>query len=362
MLARTSFTMIAALAGAAVWSVIAVLAGTGHAPFGIIELLFLFAPLVIVPLGMEVDRSVIPEARGPLHDFAVRLQPVAAAMAIIAFWLPPGQRAAGLSLAWAGVCAVAAGSSAAAVFRRRFSLPGLLAHVGRFDLLIGAAWLLMSRMGVHPQKYQEPIVLLTAVHFHYSGFGLATIAAVTLHTARARGWNSRFLTLSSTIVVFLPFCIAAGFVFSPTLKVASAVAFALSLATLAVILLRRSSRLVSRHARRFLTVASALVMVGMTLAVVYAVGEYVGHNSLVIPQMASTHGVLNGLGFILLGLLGWLAELHRSEGQAYGTPDRIQSPPSRLDATAKPPWPAGIQSTGHDCKALLFPARDFYDR
>jgi len=26
--------------------------------------------------------------------------------------------------------------------------------------------------------------------------------------------------------------------------------------------------------------------------------------------MASTHGLLNRLGFVLLGLLGWLVELH----------------------------------------------------
>src|SRR5438477_12241171 len=45
-----------ATAGAAVWAGIAVLARMGIARLGAIELLFLFAPLVIVPLGMELGR------------------------------------------------------------------------------------------------------------------------------------------------------------------------------------------------------------------------------------------------------------------------------------------------------------------
>ncbi len=46
------------LAGAAVWAGIAVLARMGIARVGAIELLFLFAPLVIVPLGMELSRVI----------------------------------------------------------------------------------------------------------------------------------------------------------------------------------------------------------------------------------------------------------------------------------------------------------------
>src|SRR5580700_2989743 len=45
-----------ATAGAVVWAGIAVLARMGIARLGAIELLFLFAPLVIVPLGMELGR------------------------------------------------------------------------------------------------------------------------------------------------------------------------------------------------------------------------------------------------------------------------------------------------------------------
>jgi len=55
--------------------------------------------------------------------------------------------------------------------------------MARIDLAVGGAWLVASRLGMRPMGIQEPIVLLTAVHFHYAGFATATIAAATLRFA-----------------------------------------------------------------------------------------------------------------------------------------------------------------------------------
>ena len=60
-----------ATAGAAVWAGTAVLARMGIARLGGIELLFLFAPLVIAPLGMELGRVL--GASGRLEEIARRL-------------------------------------------------------------------------------------------------------------------------------------------------------------------------------------------------------------------------------------------------------------------------------------------------
>ncbi len=363
MLKKTmSRNMLSGLAGAAVWAGVAVLAGTHHAPFGIIELMFLFAPLVIVPLGLELGGALGPGEWGILDHVATRLQPLAAALVVVAFWLPPGRWAAALSLPWVCVCGLVALASASTLLRRHdLSLPSILAHVGRFDLVVGAAWLLMSRMGMHPQGFQEPIILLTAVHFHYSGFGLATIAAATVQTARLRSWRSWLLGRAATLAVFLPFLLAAGFVFSAALKVASAVALAFGVMTLAALLFRLSFGLVSWTARLYLRMASAFVLIGMVLAIIYALGDYLGRDWLVIPQMASTHGVWNGLGFILLALLGWLAEVHDSAAE--GHRDSLKSEdalPSRVAQRRSATTQAGLVEL--NCEDLTFTARDFYDR
>jgi hypothetical protein len=38
------------------------------------------------------------------------------------------------------------------------------------------------------------------------------------------------------------------------------------------------------------------------------IGDWLKQDWLVIPRMASTHGLLNALGFSLLGILGWVIE------------------------------------------------------
>ena len=88
--------------GAFLWAGVAVLARIGIAPIGAIELMFVFAPLVIVPLGMELARVLGNDT--PPARLARRVQPVAAALALVAMWLPPGRLAACLAGAWMVVC------------------------------------------------------------------------------------------------------------------------------------------------------------------------------------------------------------------------------------------------------------------
>jgi YndJ-like protein len=61
-------------------------------------------------------------------------------------------------------------------------------------------------------------------------------------------------------------------------------------------------------ARGFLRASSAAVVIGMALAGTYALGDYLERDWLLIPGMTSTLGLLNGLGFVMFGLLGWPVE------------------------------------------------------
>jgi len=99
-----------ATAGAAAWAGIAVLARMGIARVGAIELLFLFAPLVIVPLGMELGRMM--GSGGRLAEIARRLQPAGAAFAVAAMGMGPGRKAGLLALGWLVVCLLVAGTGA----------------------------------------------------------------------------------------------------------------------------------------------------------------------------------------------------------------------------------------------------------
>ena len=321
-----------ATAGAAAWAGIAVLARIGIVRVGIIELLLLFAPLVIVPLGVELGRvrgevesdasRLMPSPH--LVNLAQLLQPLGAAFAIVAMWLPPGESAALAALAWLLVCGLMATAGLIElrdILRSRKELeasPGgeamaasrisnIAAAIAKLDLAVGGAWLVASRLGMRPFGIQEPIGLLTAVHFHYAGFATAMIASATLRYAESRK-QQHWLARVVMAVALLPFAVAAGFVFSRVLKMAAGLAFSASVVVLAVYIWNYSARAAEDAARRFLRGASGAVFIAMGLSAAYVIADFVNSDMLPIPRMASTHGVLNGLGFCLWGLLGWLVE------------------------------------------------------
>jgi YndJ-like protein len=333
-----------ATAGAVVWAGMAVLARMGIARVGAIELLFLFAPLVIVPLGMELGRGI--GGAGRLEEWGRRLQPMGAGFAVVAMWLPLGRRAAAVSLGWMVICLLMAGGGVVGLVRALWadadrSVRATLA-IARIDLMVGGAWLVASRLGMRPMGIQEPIGLLTAVHFHFAGFATATIAAATLQFAgrahipsteistqqvpplRSRSLASvgmtgirerlrgdvelRWLRPVVWLVVGLPIVVAVGFVISPAVKMVAAVLFSASVAALAIAVRACGRKADDITARVLLQVAAGAVFASMVLSAAYAVADFAGSDALTIPQMARTHGVLNAVGFCLTGLLGWLVE------------------------------------------------------
>ncbi len=309
-----------ATAGAAVWAGIAVLARIGVARLGAIELLFLFAPLVIVPLGMELGRVL--GCGGRFLELARRLQPAGAALAVVAMWLPPGRRAGFAALGWLLICVLMAGAGVVDLVRELWADAGggpfdfrsgqvrgtrVAMGIARVDLAVGGAWLVASRLGMRPMGIQEPIALLTAVHFHFAGFATAMIGAATLRFAERRGEHA-WLKALVLIVVGLPFVVAAGFVISPVVKMAAALLFSLSVAGLAIFVRSYGRTAKNATARIMLQVAAGAVFAGMVLSGMYAAADYLGSDGLTIPQMARTHGILNAIGFCLPGLLGWLVE------------------------------------------------------
>ncbi len=313
-----------ATAGAAAWAGLAVLARMGIARVGAIELLFVFAPLVIVPLGMELLRGIA--ATGALDELARRLQPFGAGLAVVAILLPPGRKAAFLALGWLVVCVLMGGSGMMGLARAPWLDAGggaratytlatcsrttwIVICIARMDLAVGGAWLVASRLGMRPMGIQEPIGLLTAVHFHFAGFATAIIGVATLRFAE-KSAPHKWLRRLVLMVAVLPAVVATGFVISPVLKMGAAVLFSASVAALAIAVRDYGRKAHDATARIFLQVAAGAIFMGMVLSGAYAVADYMGSDALTIPEMARTHGILNAVGFCLAGLLAWLVENH----------------------------------------------------
>lgn len=347
------YAAIVSLFGAAVWATAATLAGLHRVRLGIIELLFLFAPLVIVPLGTELARVLEFLAETPISILMRVFQWFAALAVCASLWIPPGRTAVILSLLWLVACVLRLCSRVIKRPHAPYSLLSFLLDVAHFDLVLGASWFVVSRAGWRPMGFQEPIILLTAVHFHYSGFATAVIAVSTLSFARSRVSSGTSLRLLIVLAVLLPFAVATGFVFSPFLRFAAAMALAIVITGLAGIMFRGARGFRSTPARIYLRSAACAAVAAFTLAALYAIGDYFYKDWITIPGMANSHGVLNGLGFVLLGLLGWLTELHAVDTS------NGQDVRRRIGVYAHS---REHRPTMHPATLPEFVARDLYDR
>ena len=259
---------------------------------GLMELMFLLAAWVIVPLGLKF----LPE-RAPLR-LAKKLQPAAAALATISFFLPKGLLAAGLAVPWLGLNGlVALGGLFALRSSFQSGIPGILLLAAMVFPPVGGVNLVASRLGYSLGGFPEPIVLLAAIHFHYTGFAAPLLASLSSRSLLAR--------ISGLGLVGGTPLLAAGFIFSPILKAVGVGILCASVVGLAVGQLTQVPVLPDRRRRILLVASSLAVIAGMVLAGIYEHGFYTGRTWISIPTMAWSHGILNGLGFSLLGLLAW---------------------------------------------------------
>ena len=285
------------LPGAAACAVLALVSALGLAPLGLLELLFLLAAWVIAPLGLDF----VPDA--PPVRLARKLQPVAAALATISFFLPAGVPAALLAVPWAvfnGLVALGGLMVLKEAFRG--GIPSLLIVSAMMFPPVGGVNLVSFRLGHPLAGFPLTIILLTAVHFHYTAFAAPILAALT---SRALSGPMAILARAAGIgLVGGTPLLAAGFLFSPALKIVSVGILVVSVLCAAATQIASLRNLAGRS-RGLLLVSSLAVIAGMCLAAVFEHGVATGRTWLSIPEMAWSHGLLNGIGFSLCGLLAY---------------------------------------------------------
>ena len=345
-------------AGAIIWAAIALLAGWHRARFGLIELLFLFAPLVVVPLGLQLVQvfAAYPDSR-----FAKALgiaQLPATLAASLAFWFAPGRNAGAVSSIWLLYCVLLGYERLRQSLKAEHTSFSWLLNIAYLDLIVGAAWLVISRSGLRPFGFQEPIILLTAIHFHYSGFATVLIASATLREFERRRIDLIGLHQLVWLIALLPYALAAGFVFSPWLRMISTIALSTSVTALAIISWWLAGDMRSQPARIYLRSAGITAAIAFSLAGLYAFSEFFGKDWITIPAMANSHGVLNALGFVQMSMLGWLIEYHHTDAVGTTKPKEFLARNRRRPEgfAVLPNIPAG----GHSVPEFV--ARDFYDR
>lgn len=309
------------LLGAIVWCGLLAAARMHRLELDWIDLLFLFAPLVIVPLGLELTSRIERGVAPPLPERIARLiQLSCALLVVVSLCLDRGILAASLSVAWLLFCGMLALGGLIRLRRGAFRRIDSAFPVVAFVFLpVGAAWLVASRLGLTPIGFQEPIVLLTAVHFHYAGFAaplLARSSRLALGGSRIPSTCAALLNVVAAGVLAGPALLAAGFVIGPRLKLAAALVLATSEIGLALSFVLALWHVSQLAARFLIALAAASVAFAMILAALWAVGEYPLQPFVHLAEMARLHGTANAFGFTLCGLLGWTLAAKVAEGRS----------------------------------------------
>jgi hypothetical protein len=262
--------------------------------------------LVAVPLAMQ--RLDGGRSRTAAKLLALVRWGLAPASVLAAFSLAagPSPEAAGLTGPWlvmAGACVVVAGLRFLADPDRL--RPGsdhaVLASCGY--LLVGAVALAANRMGAGLLGFGEPLVLLTAVHFHTAGF--------VLLVAGAEAWRARptrWLELGLVAVVVGTPLTALGFFGLPPLNWAGAVLVAGGGLLIGFGHLAAAGR-VAGPARWLLRLAGVALLCSMPLAAAYATANVAGIAGPDLELMARVHGTVNVLGFAIPATAGWVLAL-----------------------------------------------------
>jgi hypothetical protein len=293
------------LFGVAVWLLLAAGTWVGRFRLEFVEILFLTATWVVVPAGTRL----VPK----LHNSMLRRwgvmgawpQFLAAALATLSFLLPQGRNAGLLAAAWLLVCVAWAldGLLRILEFRAR-SFTQLCFAAGEMYLAVGGAWLAASRLGMQPAGFAEPIVLLTAVHFHFAGFLCCVFAGRTYQRIRDKRWAGPIRNaLLGTVLG--PGLLAIGFMVGPKVKLLAAMLVVIGQCGLAVGMTRVAWENIRSVSGIALQASAICVVAGMALAALWALGEYPLHPFADLSRMERIHGTLNAIGFGALGLIGW---------------------------------------------------------
>ena len=275
------------LVGLLVWS-----AAMVALPAPIAARILLLAPLVVVPrlVPLLPGRPWIGRLAGwPTLLVALPL--------VIAFGLPSGPLAGAFALPWFGLAltgalaAVLHGLSHLPSILRPRQMPDLAVDIALGFWAVAAIFTLLDRFGIET-GFSPTIVLLTATHFHFAGFGLLGLASLLV---RSRPWLRASLV---GFIIGIPLT-AIGFVLaSDAINALGALLVGLSGIGVGIALLTLPT---SGKARWLSQLAGAGLLIGMPMGIAWSLAILSGQTFLDLDTMIRTHGALNATA-VLLGV------------------------------------------------------------
>jgi hypothetical protein len=181
----------------------------------------------------------------------------------------------------------------------RRDLPGMARVSAAGFLVVGAVFFVIHRQGIAFGGMPEHILQLTAVHFHFTGYGLGLMAGTLAAQPSRLGGIGVAVLVGGMIVTPI------GFLTVPAVQALGAILVVAALLLMAVGTVTVLGRIGSGPARRLLFVSSVFAWLVGGMAAVYAISELFGRPAIRLVLMAGLHGTFAAVGVVFCGLLGW---------------------------------------------------------
>lgn len=273
----------------------------GASSFDLVEAVLLLSVLVFVPIAYWLIYTTKRDGSPLLfHRSIVQCFPMAAGSAVITFLFD----IAWLALVWwlYGIL-LALFAIVKCLERGCRPLHELAIDSGFMYLSIGGFWVYASVAQLEIMNFSQEIVLLTAVHFHYSSFIIPIVAGLL---GRLYVRNRSIFNTMLIIIIVSPLTVAVGITYSRVIEWLAVCLYFISLYMYGYFVLTTAFR--NRLAKGFVVVSALILLVTISFSLIYAYGRLQHSFTISIETMVWIHGVTNAFGVVLGALIGWSLE------------------------------------------------------
>ncbi|MBD3858490.1 YndJ family protein [Bacillus sp. 28A-2] len=267
----------------------------------IAEFFVLLAILFFLPAVIHFfDQEEKKRQQEVLIGFIMKAFPVAALCATGAFIYHSAWLAAG----WLFYTIILALFGFARLLKRgTFPLHELMIDGAFIYIALGGLWFWLYTADIQVMTFSPLIVLLTAIHFHYSAFFIPIFYGLL---GRQRKTETVLYKAGGWVMLLSPVMIAAGISFSRLFDTFSVILYVIALYLYGILCMKTRFR--STVAKGLVVFSSCVLMGTIVLSLLYSAGMLMRVTYISIDQMIWFHGSINACFVILPGLIGWLIE------------------------------------------------------
>ncbi|MEY8752135.1 YndJ family protein [Alkalicoccobacillus gibsonii] len=284
--------------GCIIWAMFAIWFGYDQS----IKLLLSFSILVLFPLVTELTYREKEK-----RDWFITLQPLFSILGAGSLFIETASLSGTLAFCWLlFTCWVACIGIARASSRGFVRMEENAIDAAYVYMILGGLWLFLSQAGIEGLPFSPVIVLLTAVHFHYSSLIVPIVVGLVGRCAFHHNVQIRGYGLLAGLLMIGPLLVGIGitiggladFLFVGIYVFAM---FWLAFETFRVLIKVREHPL----ARTLILTATLISVAAMVLSAFYSAGVSVGTVFITIDQMVLYHGYAQAFGYSFLILIGW---------------------------------------------------------